>query len=61
MGPWDRKAILMAVIRGSIFIIFGLSEAFFELKSLYFAIFFLLINVLLIMFLHRSFKTLSNY
>jgi len=61
MGPWDRKAILMAVIRGSIFIIFGLSEAFFELKSLYFAIFFLLINVLLIMFLHRSFKMLSNY
>ncbi len=61
MGPWDRKAIMMAVIRGSIFIIFGLSEAFFELKSLYFAIFFLLINVLLIMFLHRSFKTLSNY
>jgi hypothetical protein len=61
MGPWDRKAIMMAVIRGSIFIIFGLSEAFLKLKSLYFALFFLLINILLIMFLHRSFKTLSNY
>jgi hypothetical protein len=61
MGPWDRKAIMMAVIRGSIFIVFGLSEAFLKLKSLYFAIFFLLINVLLIIFLHRSFKELSKY
>jgi hypothetical protein len=61
MGAWERTAIRMSAARGFIFILFGLLETFLGLKSLYFALFFLLINVLLILFLHRSFRPLSAY
>jgi hypothetical protein len=61
MAPWELKAILMAGIRALIFIFFGLIEAFFLLNSLYLAIIFLFMNIALIIFLHRSLKTLSEY
>ena len=61
MAPWEPKAIQMAVIRASIFIFFGLIEAFFLLNSLYLAIIFLFLNVFLIIFLDRSLKVLSEY
>jgi hypothetical protein len=61
MGSWDRKAILMAAVRGSIFFVFGIAEAFFLQNSLYIAIIFLFMNVVLIIFLDQSFKELSKY
>ena len=61
MAPWELKAVIMAGIRGLIFIFFGLIEAFFLLNSLFLAIIFLFLNVLLIIFLHRSLQVLSEY
>jgi hypothetical protein len=55
---WDRRAKRMAVIRGPIFVAFGVSEALFHLHSLPLAFITLVMNALLLVFLHTSFKKL---
>ena len=57
-GNWDRRAKRMAVIRGPIFVAFGVSEALFHLHSLPLAVITLVMNALLLVFLHTSFKKL---
>ncbi len=61
MTPWQPRAILMSGIRGLIFIAFGLIEVFLSLHSLIIACIFLLLNIVLIFFIHRSLKVLSEY
>jgi hypothetical protein len=61
MGSWAPKAILMSVIRFFLWIGFGFVEVFRLLNSLYLAIIFLFLNVVLIIFLHRSLKALAEY
>jgi hypothetical protein len=55
-GNWDRRAKRMAVIRGPIFVAFGVSESLFHFHSLPLAVITLVMNALLLVFLHTSFK-----
>lgn len=61
LGNWDQKARLMAVVRGLTFLSFGVAESILHLESLYLALITLIYNVLLIVFLHRGFKVLSEF
>jgi hypothetical protein len=60
-GNWDQKAKFMAILRGLIFFSFGVLEALLNLHSLLLAIITLILNVLLIVVLHRSLKKFSEY
>jgi hypothetical protein len=61
IGSWDKNAIMMAVARGLFFIVFGCTAAFFPQYSLFIALIFLCMNIVLIIFLHWSFRALSEY
>ncbi len=60
-GDWDRKAKLMAVFRGLIFLAFGVSEAFLDLHSILLASITLVLNALVIIIIHISLKNFSEY